>query len=180
MLPCRCAPWRTRTLLHPHLATGTSRSILGAVLGLQLAAMGDPSVPVSLPVCVQCPLGSVLGAVHFHRAMPGWGMPRSKRRSPPAAMPRVGLWSNAGGCVIRRGGDKIPNWYLSLLTADIEDLSLAEQKGKNTGFWFDQAVFPLQVPRAAAGLSRHKALPNACPDLPFLCAGFSQGGEVLA
>lgn len=44
---------------------------------------------------------------------------------------RVG-W--AGGCVISRGDEKNPDWYLSLLTADIKDPSLAEQKGKNIIF----------------------------------------------
>jgi len=47
----------------------------------------------------------------------------------PTAVPRVG-W--AGGCVSRRGDEKIPNWYLSL--ANTKDLSLAEQKGKNMIF----------------------------------------------
>lgn len=67
---------------------------------------------------------------------------RSRHRLPAAV-----LWvGQAGGRVIGRGDEKLPSWYLSLLTADIKDLSLTEQKG-NGIFLFDQAVFPLQVPQ---------------------------------
>lgn len=81
----------------------------------------------------------VLGGCAFLGVMPVLGMPHMSRYHLPAAVLRVG---QAGGCVIGRGDEKLPNWYLSLLTADIKDLSLTEQKG-NDVFLFDQAVFPL-------------------------------------
>lgn len=99
-------------------------------------------------------------------------MPRTRQRHRlPAAVLQVG-W--AGGGVISRGDEKIPNWYLSLLTADIKDLSLAEQKGKNIIFGLIR-LFSLSKYRRLQGLTRREVLPNAHSDLPLpLCRFFTR------
>lgn len=78
-------------------------------------------------LCVSSSSGLGSGALPFPWVIPARaGNAHRRWTSPP--------WCHVGGCLTRRGDGKVPSWYLSLLTAGIKDVSLAEQKGNNVIF----------------------------------------------